>query len=354
MPGTIDWTRGYSSSWRVYRVDPRTWADAEPVGRVLDASVSRKLDGDAPTIDSASLSLTREVGEGLPEGWYRIAMVARQGTASERVDVATVWCAATGGTIEYSSEAVDVTGLSVLWPCSRRDLTPGSYAPGGVDGARWAADLLASCTPAPVMVADGASFVLDDTIVFDGKALEAVWEVLRAGGRTIRISGDGRITVRRTPTDPALNLDAVGVRLLQPGIGRGLDYSGVPNRYTVRYGGEEAVATNDDPASLTSTVTRGMVIDPDDGPDTSPRRVDGESLQAYADRRLEEESTVEDERTYSREWWPAVLPGDLVRGTVASLGIDGDFRVSSQQLTCGAGIVVEERASREVRTWLRG
>lgn len=349
----IDWSRGYSADWQLYRVNPRTWADAERVGRVLDASVSRSISGDAPTIDSASLSLTRAVGEGLPEGWYRLAMVARQGVASERVDVATVWCASTGGTVEFGTESVDVTGRSVLWPCSRRDMAAGAYSPSGVDGARWAADLIRSCTPAPVEVALGASFTLDDAIVFSGKALDAAWQVLEAGGRTIRIGGDGRITIRAIPTDPALSLDAMGVRLLQPGIGRAMDYSQVPNRYTVRYGGEEVVATNDNPNSVTSTVARGMVIDPSGGVDTSPKRVNGESLQGYADRRLEEESVVPDSRTYTREWWPDVHPGDLVRGTMASLGVDGDFHVVSQQLTCGAGIVVEEKASREVHTWLR-
>ena len=62
-------------------------------------------------------------------------------------------------------------------------------------------------------------------------------------------------------------------------------------------------------------------------------------------------STVRDERTYTREWWPGVHPGDIVRGSLASAGLDGDMRVSAQSFECGAGIVVTENAYGEVRTW---
>ena len=45
---------------------------------------------------------------------------------------------------------------------------------------------------------------------------------------------------------------------------------------------------------------------------------------------------------YSREWQPNVHPFSIVRGALPSSGFDGDYRVTSQRLTCGAGIVVEE------------
>jgi len=46
--------------------------------------------------------------------------------------------------------------------------------------------------------------------------------------------------------------------------------------------------------------------------------------------------------TYSREWQPGVLPYSIVRGSLPEYGLDGDYRVSTQRLTCGCGILVEE------------
>ena len=58
-----------------------------------------------------------------------------------------------------------------------------------------------------------------------------------------------------------------------------------------------------------------------------------------------------DARTYVREWYPGVMVGPIVRGSVASVGLDGDMRVERQSITCGAGITVEERAVKEVKAW---
>ena len=221
-----------------------------------------------------------------------------------------------------------------------------------MDGAAWAAEVLRGSVNAPVSLAEGAGFTLDHHVVLDPgtSALEAAWLVLRAGGHVIRIDGRGRVTVAPRPTEPSLALDRAGARLLHPGVRRDLDLSGVPNRYVAVDGSEVAEAVNDDLASRTSTVSRGWRSDI---VATSPVRVDGETLAAYAARRLEEESTVPDSREYSREFWPGVAPFDVVLGSVASVGLDGRMRVERQSLSCGTGIVVEECASREVSAWRR-
>lgn len=45
---------------------------------------------------------------------------------------------------------------------------------------------------------------------------------------------------------------------------------------------------------------------------------------------------------YRREWQPGVHPFSIVRGVLPESGFDGDYRVKTQRLTCGKGIVVEE------------
>lgn len=346
---SISWDGGgYDvAAWRVFRVDPVTWADGEQVHGMVGASVSRSAEG---TIENGEMTVDRAVADSFSEGYYRIAMTASQGGQAERVDVATLLCVSTSDTVNRGLSVASVTGRSVLHPASTKRLSTGSYAPRGVDGARYCADMLSDAINAPVVVSGG--FTLDDHVVFDvgTSVLDAVWLVLEAGNHVMQIAGDGTVTILPRPTEPSLDLDLAHARLLQPGVTRELDWSDVPNRYFAVDNGTVEVAVNDLPTSATSTVARGWLSDV---VDESPTRVDGETLHAYAERRLEEMSMVKDTRTYTREYWPGVHPFSVMRGSLTSVGMEGDFRVESQQITCGRGIVVEEMAAREVHSWTR-
>lgn len=342
---------GYSVlSWRVFRVNTDTWADGSILTRVNSASVSRDVSDTPTTVERGSMSVDMAVADSFEEGYYRIVMTADQGGSTERVDVATLLFTSTSSTANRGVSEAQVSGRSVLYPASVTRLAIGSYAPKGVDGAAFCKELLDSCVNAPVT--NEGSFTLDDHVVFDigASTLDCVWMVLNAGNHVLQIGGDGVIHIRPKPTNPSLVLDIAHARLLQPEVVHDLDYSEVPNRYIAVSGEMSAMAVNNDPESITSTVRRGWTSDI---VDQSPVRTDGETLAAYAARRLEEESMVNDARSYTREWWPDVLPFSLVHGSLSSVGVEGDFRVVSQQLTCGRGIVVEERASREVYAWRR-
>lgn len=344
----IDWGSGYSSTWRVYEVDPRTWADSGEFSGVRSVSIERDASDGAPLLESGTIELDGDVNEEFRERYLRIVLVAHQAGISERVEVATLLCGATNSEIGYGIEKRELVGHSVLWPASTRQLTSGSYILRGSDGAEWAANALRGCIKAPV-VQEG-SFALAETIVFGigDTILESIWTVLIAGGFCLQIDGDGTVRVKQIPTTPDLSLDDAGARLLHLGIRRTLDLSEVPSRYIAIEGELVAVAENDDPESQTSSVYRGYSIDL---VDTNPTRRSGETLSAYCRRRLAEESTITDERTYSREFWPGVFPLSVVHGSLTGIGLDGYLRVTRQSLTCDKGIVVNESAIGEVRTW---
>lgn len=349
----IDWQGGYHATYRVYEVDEGTWADGAIVDGVTGIDITRESDGDSPLMESGSMSVDLPVDEGFRERYLRVAMVARQGGSVERVDVATMLFASTSDEVDRGFADTELTGVSVLYPASREDVEAGSYAPMGANGPEFVGSMLRGAIAAPVVV-DG-SFTLDEHVVFDqgAKVLDAAWMVLRAGNFVLMIDGDGTVHVTPMPEQPALSLDSVGISLLLPSIGRELDYTEVPNRFRAMDGSQYAEAVNDDPTSPTSTVTRGYVHD-GDGIETSPIRVNGETLQAYCNRMLEERSTVHDTRTYRREWWPGVTPFSVVEGSVPSVGMDGTLRVEKQSLELGKGIVVSETAYREVKTWTAG
>ena len=339
----IDWSRPYTSDWRVFRVNPSTWADADALPGALSAEITRDMGGDAPEVDSGTLKLEAATFE---PGYLRIAMTAVQGGEAERVDVATLLCEGASSEVDHGS-VLEITGRSVLHPAAVTVVLAGEHVPRGGDGAQHAARLLRACVHAPVEVYGG--FTLDEAYDFEfgTSHLEAAWQVLDAGGYIIQIDGAGRVAIRPKPTNPALTLDRAGTRLLMPGVKRELDYSDVPNRFTALERGEMATAVNET-GSPASRDARGYWHDETDD---APKRVNGETLAAYAARRLEELSIVPDERTYTREWWPGVLPGSVVRGSME--GLSGDMRVESQEIECSHGLTVQETASREVHAWAR-
>lgn len=336
----IDWGRGYAASWHVRKVNPDTWADAEEVGAVSEIRIERKADGD---LQAGGFELD---GTAFAEGYYRLFMLATQGGETQRVDAATLLCGRSE--TREGARAVSIDGRSVLHPASVTRLAKGTYAPMGANGAEYAAGLLAGAVAAPVTMRGG--FELSQSLVFDAgtTVLDAAWMVLAAGGHTIRVDGYGRVEVAPLPTTPALEIGEGEARMVQPTASRSLDWSGVPNRVTVIDGDAFAQATNEDPHSPTSVTSRGYW---NDAVETNPVRVNGEGLQAYAERRLRELSVVADERSYAREWAEGVYPNDIVRLSVASAGLEGDMRITEQSYECGKGIVVTEKARMEVSTW---
>lgn len=336
----MDWTKSYTSTWRVFRVNRKTWADGEMLKKVDSASVSRTADG--RTLESGSL----EVSGKFDTDYYRIVMTAEQGGEIERVDVATLLFEVKGGEIDFGRTVHDVDGFSVLHPAETMAVTLGEYAPAGVDGVQYAKELLESAINAPVETEGG--FILNNHVVHElgAAVIEAVWAVLDAGGYIIQIDGRGVVHIRPKPTEPSLYITNASIGMLSNGINFESDMSDIPNRYIVIDDNNVVIASNNDPESIVSTVSRGYFVDM---VDTSPTPVDGKTLQEYANDRLKELSVLRDERTYKREYAPNVYLYSLVRASIN--GLQGDMRIASQSIDCGNGITVNEKAYKEIALW---
>lgn len=343
----IDWSRGWDATWRLFRVDPDTFIDATLAKDVDSASLDRTSDA---LLESGSLSVTREPGAGFEPGYYRIVVIATQGSQRERVELATLWCVSTSGKLDHGIDTVDVEGRSVLWPASRRKMLAGTYAPKGVDGAEYAASLLGECVHAPVSVE--GSFALADHVVFDLGCtyLDAVWLLLDAGNFCMQLDGHGTVHILPMPSAVTAEISGDNVRLLLPGVSHDEDTSEIPNRYTAVMDGLTVTVTNEDGESPTSTVARGYI---DDEVDTSPKLLEDETLAAYANRMLEQRSVAGVSYGYSREWMPDVHPNSLVHLRLPRDSIDETMRVTRQRIACGRGIKVTEEAATEVRLWER-
>ena len=334
-----DWLGSYGTEWSVFKVNPATWADESRLDGVISVSVSRDCTDDVPLLETGTMEVDADSFE---DGWYRIYMTADQG-AKEKVAMATLLFERSSAKFDKGSRTVSAQGRSVLQPAADVKLAWDSYAAAGTDGASHAGALVAACSPAPVEV--GGTFTLVDDVVFDlgSSYLEAAWMLLRAGGWCMQIQGDGTVRVRPLPTEPTLELDQAHAGLLIPGVDDDYSVVDVPNRYYVVDEGNTAVAENlDGDAGFNA---RGRWVDE---VDESPVLVNGESLEMYAARKLSEACTITRKYSYEREFWPDVTVNDIVKASLSGNGIEGDLRVLSQSLDCGAGVKVSETAGMEV------
>jgi hypothetical protein len=336
----MEWSKSYSAYWRVYRVNTKTWADGDRVNNIDSIQISRTADG--KMLESGSMELSGD----FEQGYYRIAMTAVQGDSVERIDIATLLFNENGGKFDYGTSFRSVDGSSVLYPASTAAVVVGEYAPAGVDGAKYAGDLLRSCINAPVEVE--GSFTLNEHVVHElGSAvIEAVWAVLDAGNFTIQIDGRGVVHIRPQPTEPSLVLDSTQLRLLQNEISYSADSSEIPNRYIVIVDNNITIASNEDENSPVSIPARGYYVDL---VDTSPTPINGETYGMYANRMLHKLSVLREEASYSREYAPNVYLGDIIRASIS--GMTGDYRIKLQTVERGNGVTVSETAYKETSLW---
>ena len=338
----MDWSKSYKATWRVYKVNRDTWADATILQKVDSLSITKTTDGSL--LESGGIELTGD----FESGYYRVVMAAEQGGSIERVDVATLLFEKNGGDTDYSRTINSANGYSVLRPADTTAVTIGEYAPQGVDGVKYAKELLEGAINAPVVIDDNASFTLNEHLVHElgSSVLEAVWSVLNAGKCILQIDGRGVVHIRKKPEEPSLVIDSSSKRLLMNKIDFSSDTSEIPNRYIVISDNKITIASNNDRNSPVSIYNRGYCVDL---VDTSPTPVNGMTYSEYANAQLKEASVLKDTRAYTREYAPNVYPYSIVRASID--GMMGDLRVESQSIECGKGITVSERASREIKLW---
>lgn len=214
---------GYTCGWRLVGVDPTSWADAGGLGHVSEAGVTRSVDGDAPTVDSADATLSAPAPA---VGTYaRLWMDARARGELARVPVVT-------GRVEPSTSEVSgglrvssaVTLASVLAPAEDADVDEGWYAPAGADGAAMAAALLRSVLDAPVDIAEGERPTLSENVVAGSDSVLSVAWALLGDTWELVTDGLGRVTLRPRPTSPATVTDA----MLCSKLKEGADDDGTP------------------------------------------------------------------------------------------------------------------------------
>ena len=169
----MDFSRPYAASWRLFKVDPMSWADAYELKGVVGASVTRNR---GTMLESGTIDIMTDASTMFDEGYYRLVMNATQNDTVERFDIATLYCSHISGTFNRGADTKSITGRSVLVPAASRSMVLGSYIAGGTDGVRYVTQTLSEVLDAPVL--GYGSFYLSEDYVFDLGSKVRRWELL--------------------------------------------------------------------------------------------------------------------------------------------------------------------------------
>lgn len=331
----MDFTKGYSSSYRIVKVDAASWTETEAINRVTSVSITHDIDSKAPRVDSADLEV-----DSMPMGecYVRVYMDCRQNGSRTSVPLGTFLLESTGSEGGAFSTWSTAEMWSVLKPADERILPVGWHAQKGVSSVAKAAELISECCEAPVIYDDGGPSLADNVVAEDDESyLKMAWTLLDDDW-VIVPDGYGRIRIFKDSEIHAIEpSEIIGT------ISEDWDLADIPNTITVTEKERTATATNNDPDSPTSTVARGRIINGDG----SGRRKSNETLNMFARRLLKEQSKVTRTASYKREYRTDILCGSFV--TLPNK--EGVWRVITQSVDCKAGATVEETVERIEETW---
>lgn len=319
----MDWSKGYSASYYMTRVDPATWRDVERI-EITGGQIKRTVDGLMQSADIDCVNLDR-----LREFWVRVWMNTDQNGAHAHTALFTGLATTPDRDIKGVMFTSTATCYSVLKPADDVILPRGWYAAAGVSGAAIVARLLA-VTPAPVEVAEWSPELSGAIIAEDDETnLSMLQKVLDVIDWRLRISGEGVIHVEPKPTAPAVMFDPLENDVIETELTVTADWYECPNVVMVTDDDLTAIARDDSPNSLLSTVNRGREVwQVENGVDLAA----GETIAGYARRLLAELQQAEVVAEYDRRFHPDIMPGDMVGLHYPAQGLDGVYTVAEQSI----------------------
>lgn len=333
----MDWSKGYTSEFYAYIIDPNTWRETTRL-QITGGSVNRGIDG---LRESADIEVPK-YDPGV-ERWIRVYMDTRQRGFSAHVPLFTGL--ATSPEQEWNGNIREgsLECYSVLKPADDILLERGYYTPAGANGANLIAELLSAC-PAPVAVNGASPSMQSALIAEDGEtALSMAEKILTAINWRMRIHGDGTIELTSADREPRSRFSPLDNDVIEPSIKVTRDLYNCPNVLRAISDDLTAVVRDDDPSSPLSTVSRGREVWAEE---SDVALNSGESIAEYALRRLPELQQVATTASYTRRFDPNVTAGDRIWLNYPEQGLQGLFRTTSQKIEFGFCADTEEEVEK--------
>lgn len=332
----MNWNKGFSATYYATFIDPVTWRDTERF-EIISGNINRTA-----SALRASADITCRTYDTTEERWIRIYLDTKQGESGEHVALFTGLATSPQTDINGIIKEYPLQCYSVLKPAEDVLLSRGWYAPGGVDAGSIIKELLNAC-PCPVEIADNAPFLSEPVIAEDSEThLSMTEKILNAINWRLRIHGDGTIEVTSQPDSEVATFDVLNNDSIEPQLTLAHDWFTCPNCFRAVNIDVSAVAKDENPASLLSTISRGREVwAEENGVDLS----NDESIAEYAVRKLKELQQYYIKVNYSRRFHPDILVSDKVRLYYPAQGIDGVYNIASQSIELGHGARTSEEVT---------
>ena len=321
----MDWSKGFTSAFYAYVIDPVTWRETEKLN-ITSGSISRSLEG---LRDACDVTI---IGSQGTEKWIRVYMECEQDGASARIPLFTGLTSNPERNIQGGTEENTLKCYSILKPAQDILLDRGYYVPVDISGDLIIKDLL-SVIPAEVVVNGQAPSLRNAIIAEEGENhLSMVDKVLNALNWRMRLQGTGTIELCPMTLDAEVEFNPLDNDIIEPSISISNDWYDCPNVFRAVQGDLTAVAKDESPQSPFSIENRGREVWQEE---TSAQLNTGENITEYARRRLRELQRVSITASYQRRFIPGLTCGDLARSRYEQL--DGLFRITSQNIKLSYG-----------------
>ena len=349
-----DWLSSMQQTFEYYIVDPKTWKDIELIDTVKSSTIQR--DAEAETLGSATIDMTESVGE----SYIRIYLITIQNGLRERHPLGTFLVQTPSLNFNGRLQNISVDAYTPLIELKESPPPLGYSILKNSNVMDFAYRLARERARAPVVKTECNTLLgMNFTASTDDTWLTFLSDLIANAKYNFALDEMGRILL--SPYQDTASLQPVWTynddnsSILYPEISVDRDLYGIPNIVEVIHSNGAGYyfvrAVNDDPNSVTSTVSRGReIIHRVNNPDLVGKPTESQ-VKDYANQLLRELSVLEYTVTYTHGYCPVRL-GDCVRLNYARAGIINiKAKVISQTIKCEPGCPVTEKAVFTTRLW---
>lgn len=349
-----DWLSSMQQTFEYYIVDPKTWKDIELIDTVKSSTIQR--DAEAETLGSATIDMTESIGE----SYIRIYLITIQNGLRERHPLGTFLVQTPSLNFNGRLQNISVDAYTPLIELKESPPPLGYSILKNSNVMDFAYRLARERARAPVVKTECHTLLgMNFTASTDDTWLTFLSDLIANAKYNFALDEMGRILL--SPYQDTASLQPVWTynddnsSILYPEISVDRDLYGIPNVVEVIHSNGAGYyfvrAVNDDPNSVTSTVSRGReIIHRVNNPDLVGKPTESQ-VKDYANQLLRELSVLEYTVTYTHGYCPVRL-GDCVRLNYARAGITNiKAKVISQTIKCEPGCPVTEKAVFTTRLW---
>lgn len=352
----VNWHESRTNTYEFYVVDPNTWTDRRKLENVTASSITRDLNAD--TLGSASIEMNFE---DMGEFYIRIYLVTIQNGMRERHPLGVFLVQSSSSKFDGKIMKPSYTAYTPLIELTDVQPPLGYFYPKRSEVMGSLSKIFEQYCRAPIVPSSSNKELLEFDFVSDSNDnwLTFSQALLARIKHHIEFDDMGKILFAPDQEvemmQPIFTYTDDNSSILYPEISKSIDIFGIPNTLEVIYSGEDkiltAIAVNDDPDSIVSTVSRGRVVyQRVDNPDILAVPTQ-EDLDKYAEDLLKKKSEVECQISY-QHGFNNVRIGDCVRLNYTRAGyVDVKGKVITQKINCDTECKVDETIAFKAKLW---